>query len=177
MFASFFLFAFDILGLGFGITNSPVGLNCCQFSGSSKIGLVCLQFPGASHIGLILSFNRAQNLNITMSQRSRAGNPSMRSPASGEIISDSVELCETDGLFLAHPTDGGKMFSFYRYTGHLLRLTLSPQDLQQCLGLGRNPIDNAEPCCRHDNIVGGHLCDECVKSILPVVCHMPESIL
>ena len=40
------------------------------------------------------------------------------------------------------------------------------------LNLGKNQIDNAEPCFPHDNIAGSHLC-----AILPVVCHMPESIL
>ena len=40
-----------------------------------------------------------------MSQRSRAGNPSVHSPESREITSDSVELCETRSLFLADPTD------------------------------------------------------------------------
>ena len=35
-----------------------------------------------------------------VSQRSRAGSPSMRRPASREIISDSVELCEREVCFL-----------------------------------------------------------------------------
>ena len=54
---------------------------------------------------------------------------------------------------------------------------MSPQGLQQSLSLGINPVDNAEPCCPHDNIVGNRLCDECMKSILPNVCRKPESIL
>ena len=37
---------------------------------------------------------------IAKSQRSGAGNPSIRSPASNEITSDSVELCETEVCFL-----------------------------------------------------------------------------
>ena len=40
------------------------------------------------------------NTSITMSHISRASNPSMRKPASREIISDSVELCETEVCFL-----------------------------------------------------------------------------
>ena len=39
------------------------------------------------------------NTSKTKSQRSRAGIPSMREPASREIISDSVELCETEVCF------------------------------------------------------------------------------
>ena len=59
-----------------------------------------------------------------------------------------------------------------------IRLTqkqlLSPPSLQQSLSLGINPSDTAEPCYPHDNIVGSHLCDECMKPILPNVCHMPS---
>ena len=40
------------------------------------------------------------NTSIAESQRSRAGIPSMRNPASREIISASVEPCETDVCFL-----------------------------------------------------------------------------
>ena len=41
-----------------------------------------------------------RNTSITMCQRSRVGRPSMRNPASKEMISDSVELCETNVCFL-----------------------------------------------------------------------------
>ena len=41
-----------------------------------------------------------RNTSITTSQRSRASNPSIRSPASKEMISDSVELWDTDVCFL-----------------------------------------------------------------------------
>ena len=40
------------------------------------------------------------NTSTTKTQRSRAGNPSMRKPASREIISASVQLCETEVCFL-----------------------------------------------------------------------------
>ena len=40
------------------------------------------------------------NTSETKSQKSRAGIPSMRKLASREIISDSVELCETEVCFL-----------------------------------------------------------------------------
>ena len=40
------------------------------------------------------------------------------------------------------------------------KLIMSPQDRQQHLALGKNLIVDAEPCYPHDNIVGGHLCDE-----------------
>ena len=68
------------------------------------------------------------------------------------------------------------MFDFQRYIRFLPKLFLSPQGHQQSLSLGKDPIDNAEPCYPHDNIVGSHLCDECMKSILPTVCHKPLSI-
>ena len=44
------------------------------------------------------------------------------------------------------------------------------------LSLGIKPIDTAEPCFRHDNIVGIRLCDECMKSILLSVFHKLWSI-
>ena len=69
------------------------------------------------------------------------------------------------------------MFCLQKYTRHLLRLTLSPQDLQQSLSLETNPVCNAVPCFPHDNIDDGHLSDECMKSTLRVVYHMLESIL
>ena len=69
------------------------------------------------------------------------------------------------------------MFCFQRYTRLPLRLILSPRGLQQSLSLGINPIHSAVPCLPHDNIVGNRWCDECKKSILLVVCHIPESIL
>ena len=66
------------------------------------------------------------------------------------------------------------MFGFRRH------IRLSPtliSSRQQSLSLETDPIDNAEPCCPHDNIVGSHLCDECMKSTLPNVCRKPESML
>ena len=49
-------------------------------------------------LGIVVLFER--NTSITTSQRSRASNPSIRNPASSEMISDSVELCETEVCFL-----------------------------------------------------------------------------
>ena len=71
----------------------------------------------------------------------------------------------------------GRMFDFQRYIRLLPRLTSSPQGRQQSLSLEINPADNAEQCNPHDTIVGSHLCDECMKSILPSVCHKLESNL
>ena len=57
------------------------------------------QFPGAGLIDLLVLFVE-RDTSITTSQRSRAGSPSIRSPASNEITSDSVELWDTDVCFL-----------------------------------------------------------------------------
>ena len=46
-------------------------------------------------------FGAEWNISISKSQRVRAGIPSMRNPASIEMISASVELCETE-VFLLH---------------------------------------------------------------------------
>ena len=53
---------------------------------------------------LLVWFGTEWHTSITISHRSRAGIPSMRKPASREMISASVELCENWSLFLAHPT-------------------------------------------------------------------------
>ena len=47
---------------------------------------------------------------------------------------------------------------------------------QQSLSLGTIPIENAAPNYPHDNVVGSHLCDECMKSNGPSVRHMLLSI-
>ena len=60
-------------------------------------------------------------------------------PASREMISDSVELCETEVCFVHVQLMG---------TNFLL------QGRQQSPSLGTNPIYNVELCCQHDNIVG-----------------------
>ena len=69
------LLSFDILGLGFGIVRvAPVFWK-----------LVCL-------VWTVLLIKHSTSM--TMFQRSRAGNPSIRNSASREIISDNVELCD-----------------------------------------------------------------------------------
>ena len=45
-------------------------------------------------------FFLCRSASITMSQRSRASNPSIWKTASNEVTSDSVELCETEVCFL-----------------------------------------------------------------------------
>ena len=71
----------------------------------------------------------------------------------------------------------GQMFCFQKYIRFHPKLILSPQSRQQNVGFGINPIDNAEPCFPHDNVVGSHLCDECMKSNEQAFCHKSESIL
>ena len=69
-------FSMKILGLDFGIGSRG------SFLDTIMIGW-----------GMLLIERRNS---ITMSQRSRAGNLSIRSPASRKMISDSVELCDTE---------------------------------------------------------------------------------
>ena len=56
-------------------------------------------------------------------------------------------------------------------------VVLSPQGLQQNLSLATNLIDNVVLHFPHDNIDGSFLHDECVKLVLPIVCHKLVSIL
>ena len=60
------------------------------------------RFPRGSLTSLVVLvwFGEEWNTSITKSQRSRAGIPSMRKLASRELISASVELCETEVCFL-----------------------------------------------------------------------------
>ena len=84
------LFSLDMLGLGFGIKNCP------SFLGASVVWVqYCLRL-----------FVKLQSL---CPKRSRASNPSIRSPASREMISDSVELCETEVCFLNIQLTGTKV--------------------------------------------------------------------
>ena len=46
-----------------------------------------------------------------------------------------------------------------------LMLISNLQSIQQNLSLGRNPIDSAELCCPHDNMVCDQSCDECKASL------------
>ena len=116
------------------------------------------------------------NTSITTSHKSRAKIPSIRKPASSDMISDSVELWDTDVCFL-HIQLIGTNVRLPKIHQILPRLILCPQGHQQNLSLGIDTIDIAEPCYPHDNVGGSHLCDECRKLNVPIVCHMLESIL
>ena len=58
------------------------------------------KFPRTWSLVLLNWFGEEWNTSKTKSQRSSAGIPSMRKPASREMISASVELCETEVCFL-----------------------------------------------------------------------------
>ena len=81
-------FSGNVLGLGFRIKNYPRFLVVRNYP---SFLVVCLGWT-------LLLVERCTS--ITMSQRSRAGHPSIRNPASREIISDSVELREAEVCFL-----------------------------------------------------------------------------
>ena len=60
----------------------------------------CRRAPRGSLLGPSVPFGTGWNTLITKSLRARAGRPSMRKPPSREMISASVELCETEVCFL-----------------------------------------------------------------------------
>ena len=110
------------------------------------------------------------------SHRSRAGIPSNLNLASKEMISDSVELCETEVCFLHIQliVTNVRLPKIHKIHPEVdFESSRSPAKTESW----NNPIDNAQPCYPHDNTAGSHLCDECMKSILPNVCRKPESIL
>ena len=112
---------------------------------------------------------------ITTSHRSRAGKPTIRNPASKDMISDSVELWDADVSCTSNWWR--QMFGFRKN----IRLTpegdFESSRPQQSLSLEKILIDNAVLCFPHGNIDGSHVCDGCWKLVWPNVGHKLESIL
>ena len=107
-----------------------------------------------------------RNTSFATSHKSGAGNPS------NEMISDSLELWNTDVCSLHIQLSGTNVRLPKIHKIPLPRLILDPRGRQQDPSFEINPIGNAEPCYPHDNIVGRHLCDECMRSNVLSVCHM-----
>ena len=91
-------------------------------------------------VGWVLSLVECET-SVTMPQRSRACNPSIHSPASREMTSDSVELRKTE---VWTSTWRRQKFDFQKNTRHHLRLILSPQGRQQRLSVLEQ---TQSPCC------------------------------
>ena len=72
-----------------------IEMELCMFDSTTADG-----FFHGSLLGPTVLFVTKLNISIIKSQRERAGTPSMRRPASKEMISASVELCETEVWFL-----------------------------------------------------------------------------
>ena len=70
-----------------------------------------------------------------------------------------------------------RMFDLRRFTRFSPKLISSLQSRQRSLGLGTIPLDNAEPCFPHGNIVCDHMRDQCKRSNAPSVCHKLWSIV
>ena len=104
------------------------------------------------------------NTSITNSQRPRAGITSMHTPASRETIAASIELCETEVCFFAHPTYCCKTCDLRRCTEFLLMLILNLQGFLQNQSLETMLFCIVVLCFPHNNMVGTHLCDECTRS-------------
>ena len=125
-------------------------------------------FPEACWVDDFFWFDEC-NTSITISHKSRAGMPSIRKPASNEIIPDSVELWDTDVCFLHIQLMGTNVRLPKTHKIHLM-LILNLQGCQQSLSLEIDPIYNVELYYPHDNIVDSYLCE-------PSVCHKLLSIL
>ena len=127
-------------------------LDVCHFSVVLLLSLeasILLQLAEAAMEGFFLVWGER---NVWMT---------ILSPASRDMISDSVEPCDNDVCFLHN-----------QFTGTTVRLPnkdqipfdvdLSLPDHQQSPSLGTIPIDNAVPCYAHDNIVSLEY-DDCTK--------------
>ena len=121
---------------------------------------------------LLVWFGTEWHTSITKSHRSWARIPSMRKPASREMISASVELCENWSLFLAHPT-----------YWHKCSASENAQNSSWCwLGIFKVSCKirvlikswSALLCCvSHKTILPKtYMCDECTRSNALNVCHM-----
>ena len=117
-----------------------------------------------------------RNTSITMSERSRASSPSMRNPASKEMISDSVKLCRIL-TFVSCTSD------WWRQNVRLPKIhkTFLLVDFESSRSSAKTESWNKPnlqcwSVFSHDNVVGVHLREESVRSILSIVCRMPGFI-
>ena len=95
---------------------------------------------------------------------------------SQEIISDSVELCETAVCFLHIQLIGTNMYDFQKCTMFLQKWISNLQDLPRNQSLETVPACTVLQCYPHDNIVCIHMYVEYMKSIDSSVCHRLWSI-
>ena len=106
-------------------------------------------FPDAAGLvgDVVLFVDRITS--ITASHHSTAGKPSIHSPASNEMMSDSVELWDTDVCFLHIQLMGTSV--------RLPKIQKTPPEVDfessRSPAKSVNPIDNADPSYPHDNVV------------------------
>ena len=100
----------------------------------------------------------------------------MRRPASKEITSDSVELCDAEVCFYKSNLLE-RLFDFRKYIRFHLKKILNLQGFQQNLRLEAIPIDNAASYYQQGNIVCRHSCVEFKRSNERNVGHKLWSML
>ena len=93
------------------------------------------------------------------------------------MISDSVEVCETEVSFLHIQLIGTNAWLPKMHNVPPDVDILSPQDLLQNRSLETVPICTVLQCFPHDNIVCNYMYDECKRSNEITVCHKLWSIL
>ena len=126
------------------------------------------------HLIILMSVS-VKNCDIR-SHKSSAGIPSNLNPASKEMVSNSVELCDTAVCFL-HIQLLKQMYDFQKWTMFLQKWISIFQDLPRSQSLETVPVCIVLQYYPHDNIVCIHMCDECMISIDSCVCHKLWSIL
>ena len=153
-----------------------VGIGVFELDGVVHVGLDdCWRFPRSSLLGPFVLFGTKWNTSTTKSQRMRAGIPSVRKAASREMISASVEPCETEVCVLHIQLVGTNVW--------FPKMHRTPPDVN-CES-SRSPAKSESwkiqvytivLCFPHNDIVGTHLCDERTRSNAPSVCHKLLSI-
>ena len=136
----------------------------------------CGRFPCTFSLEFLGWLEEECNTSVTKSQRVRAGIPSMRKPASREMISASVKLCDTEVCFLQIQLKG-TVVRLQKIHKILHEVDLESSSFEKSLSFGTIPIDNAVLYLPHGNIVCGHWCDECRLSNELSACHKLSSIL
>ena len=141
---------------------------CCSFPQLLDSALVCRILGLQNSFGLLVYWYQ---MNVVL----RSPHPTSQeqeyrpfaNQASSDIISDSVEQCET--LMFAACTSNlwEQMFD---------KLILNLQSHQQNMSLGTDPICSVGLYFPHNNIANIHLYDQCTRSHAPSVCHKLLSI-
>ena len=134
---------------------------CLNFRiGPRTISSKSLLLLGANMVGSDSVVRWTVTPRLLRHKRSRANIPSVCNPASRKMISDSVELCDTELCFLRIQLTV-KQCSTSEDTQDTPEIDFeSSRPPAKSQSRNKHYLQCWAVCCRHDNIVGIRLCDE-----------------